>query len=143
MREIPSMSDGKCTKAFFAGKIDSAGQVASSCSSASTGAGIPTGQAGSHAGWTGNCRDETITRLASACRTSLTRRPVTGIGRGTDRDRAVAARERPVPAIAGIRLVVLGRSVWSISSRASRYNRSNSSAIQRVSWARISPSGTA
>ena len=52
-----------------------------------TGAGIPAGQAGSQAGWAGTCRVETITRLASAWRTSLTRRLVTGIGRGADLDR--------------------------------------------------------
>ena len=62
---------------------------------ASIGAGIPTGHAGSQAGWAGTCRDETITRLARAWRTSLTRRPVTGIGRGTDLDRAVAAAGMP------------------------------------------------
>ena len=90
------MRDGKCTRAFFAGKISSAGQVAlTPARQHRSGAGIPTGQAGSHAGWAGTCRDETITRLASAWRTSLTRRPVTAIGRGTARDRATHVRPRP------------------------------------------------
>ena len=59
----------------------------------SDGAAIPAGQAGSQAGWAGTCRDETITRLARAWSTSLTTRPVTGIGRGTAR--AVAVRAGP------------------------------------------------
>ena len=79
----PVMSDGKCTRAFFAGRISSTGQIVLSCfERLGFAQGIPGGHAGSQAGCAGTCRDETMTRLASAWRTSLTNRPVTEMGRG-------------------------------------------------------------